>query len=255
MKRVLAAIDDSAACTPVLAMAKTIARLAGASVEALHVVVRDAETARLAAASADVPLHECRGDPVDRIVASIDERQVTAAVLGSHAHGIRRGLGHVPLAVASRTSRPVVVVQPAWTPERGLRRLLVVVNGRAGAAGYVERAGAFVRDLGLPAVAVHVADDASLPSFDDQVQYETEEFANEFEKRYLAHLPGTTLELRVGRPADEIGAVVDECSADLVVIGWPDEPGSRREAVEEVLERGRVPTVVLRIPGDHAACA
>ena len=64
MKRVLAALDNSLACTPVLAAARALATLLDARVEALHVRTNGDRTARNAAEAAGIPLRTASGPVV-----------------------------------------------------------------------------------------------------------------------------------------------------------------------------------------------
>jgi nucleotide-binding universal stress UspA family protein len=57
-----------------------------------------------------------------------------------------------------------------------------------------------------------------------------------------------TVELRVGRPAEEILAVAEETEAQLIAIGWSQEiDWGRAPVVREVLERGRTPVLLVPV--------
>jgi len=134
MNTVLACIDNSAAARPVLALARALAPLFDAEVEAVH-VVEDGETAREAARAFDVKIHTLHGDVVEALADAIREENVVAAVVG--ARGRPKGprpAGHVALELAERADAPVLVVPPTrrfraactgcWSRWREPRRVL-----------------------------------------------------------------------------------------------------------------------------------
>jgi nucleotide-binding universal stress UspA family protein len=93
-----------------------------------------------------------------------------------------------------------------------------------------------------------VDDEDSMPRFSDQVQHETTEYANEFLARYAPGAPEARLQLRIGDPADEILAAVDELDVDLLAIGWPHSDDPTRGAVaRELLDRTRVPVLLVAL--------
>ena len=71
MSRIIAAIDNSPAARPVLAMAKAVAPFFAADVEAVHVVQNGDQTVQLEAAQAGVSVVRLEGGPAERIVASV----------------------------------------------------------------------------------------------------------------------------------------------------------------------------------------
>ena len=101
-------------------------------------------------------------------------------------------------------------------------------------------------------IVVHVDDEESIPSFSDQVQYESQAYANEFLARYCAGAPEARLVLRIGDPGDEILTVADEVAPDLLAIGWPhtDDP-NRRNVAREIINRSHIPVLLVAVTDRH----
>lgn len=251
MTTILAAIDDSAAAQPVLATALAIAPLLDAHVRAVHVAPAgsDGHTTQAAAHAVNIPLTLVQGDPFEQIVRLVDSDDVVAVVLGARARPTgRRPAGHLALALASVIVKPVVMVPPEARPPARIRRVLVAMEG----TNHKARDLLQVIELGAAAelelVVVHVNDEESIPSFCDQVQYETEAYAKEFLARYLPRAPEAQLHLRVGVPVDEILAAADELAPDLLAIGWPqtDDP-ARGDVARELVNRSRLPLLLVAV--------
>lgn len=245
--RVIAAIDDSAAARPVIEVAVTFARAVGARVEALHVGEDSARTARAVAESQGVELHTARGEVSDGIADAAAPDDVHAIVLGARGRPAgARPAGHVVLDVMTRVDKPVVVVPPdAARPDR-LERVLVAINGRPRPTRALAEVLASIASPELAVCAVHVDDEASIPSFSDQAQHETEAFAQEFIARHLPEAASVELALRIGDPGDQVLAACDDAKADLIVVTWSRDlsPG-RSEVVRNLLERSPVPVVFV----------
>jgi nucleotide-binding universal stress UspA family protein len=112
----------------------------------------------------------------------------------------------------------------------------------------LEHALELVKALGLDVIVVHVNDANSIPSFSDQVQHETDAYADAFLGRYANGLRRSQLELRIGDPAPEILAVADERHADLVAVGWPSGAGPGRGLIaRSVLQHNLVPTLLVPV--------
>ena len=248
MSRVVAAVDDSAATVPVLAVARALAPVLGATVEAVQVISETAgRTAKASADASGVPFRAVAGDPVEVLAGIASDDDVVACVLGARGSpGGARPVGHVALALADRIDKPVVVVPPELPADRPLRRVVIAMEGGPGMPRTLRRAVDIAAGTGLELVVVHVDDEGSIPPFADQVQYDTESYAREFLARYCRGAPQAQLELRIGMPADEVLRAVDELAADLLAIGWPQraEPG-HGEVAREILDRARIPVILV----------
>lgn len=248
VRKVIAAIDDSAAARPVLTMGGAVASALGAVLEALHVTEDGGETARAAAEQAGAVLRTVAGDPAQRLASEVARREVVALVLGARGgRGSPRPAGHLALRIAGRTDKPVIAVPPDAPPPPGrLQRVLVAMEGTPGKARALQRTIELSTDAGLEIVVIHV--DEEVPSFTDQVQHETEAYAREFFARHLMGAPRTRLELRIGDPAAEVLGAVQALRPELVAVGWPHSPDAARGAVaREILDRSPVPVLLVAV--------
>jgi nucleotide-binding universal stress UspA family protein len=249
MNTVIAAIDNSAAATPVLAMACALAPVLGADVQAVHVREDDGRTAQGSADSYHVAFKTLSGDPLDILVHLAADDDVVAFVLGTRTGpGGRRPAGHLALALADHINKPVVVVPPDTTPASELRRVVIAMEGVPGKARTLKRAVDLAAAAALELIVVHVDDETSIPLFSDQIQHETESYAREFLARYCPGAPDARLELRIGLPAEQILATAEQAQADILAIGWPPTSDPNRGLVaREILDRGHMPVLLVAI--------
>jgi nucleotide-binding universal stress UspA family protein len=257
MSRILALVDDSAAARPVLATAIAMAPVMAADVDAVRVGTDAAWTARAAAESIGLTLRQVAGDPLESVVDLAKEDDVVAVVLAASglrlevppadvAPAVTRPAGDLPLAVADAVDKPVLVVPPgAPAPDR-IRRVLLGMEGRPGKGKELKRAVELASSAGLELTVVHVDDQTSIPSFSDQVQHETDAFAQEFLARHLPGAPTARLELRIGEPADEILAAAAAMTAEVIALGWPQSP-ERGAVAREILGRSHLPVLLVAI--------
>lgn len=247
MTTILAAIDDSAAALPVLGTALALAPVFGAQVEAVQVAEAAGHTAQAAARGADVPLLVVPGEPLEEILRLTRREGTLAVVVGARrSPSGRRPAGHLTLALAGALAKPVIVVPPEAEPPARIGRALLAVAGTPRAARHLQRAVELASGADIEVVVVHVEDEDSIPSFSDQVQYEVEAYATEFLARYLPGIPAARVEMRVGAPAEEILAAVDDVAPDLIAVGWPQrtEGGAVARAV---LERSHLPVLLVAL--------
>ncbi|MDR3650142.1 MAG: universal stress protein [Acidimicrobiales bacterium] len=247
MKKIIAAVDNSAASRPVLAMARAVASALGGTLDVVHVSEDGDETARASTQAAGAALRTLVGDPTEQLELVVAHKNVVALVLGARGGlGGPRPAGHLALTLAGRTDKPVVVVPPDAQPPQRLHKVLVAMEGTPGKARALQRTIELSTDAGLEIVVVHV--DEEIPSFTDQVQHETEAYAQEFFARHLPGAPQARLELRIGVPAIEVLAAVDSLHPELVAVGWPHAADASRGAVaREILERSSVPVLLVAV--------
>jgi nucleotide-binding universal stress UspA family protein len=247
MKRVIAAIDNSAAARPVLAMAEAVAKALAGTRDAVHVIEDGKETARASAEVAGARLRMLSGDPVEQLTRAVSDEGVVALVLGARGSpGGPRPAGHLALALAGVTDKPVVVVQPDADPPTTLRRVLIAMEGSPGKARALKRTIRLATDARLEIVVVHV--DEEIPSFTDQIQHETTAHASAFLAKHVLDAPLAQLDLRIGVPAAQVLSAIDEFHPDLVSVGWPqaDDP-SRGAVAREILDRSPVPVLLVAV--------
>jgi len=247
VKKVVAAIDNSAAARPVLAMAQAVSSALGGALEVIHVTEGPDETARASARAADGALRILPGDPLETLALVAAEEDVVALVLGTRrTRGGPRPAGHLALALAGRTDKPVVAVPPDAQPPRQLRKVLVAMQGSPGKARALRRTIELSTDAGLEIVVVHVEEE--IPSFTDQVQHETKAYAQEFFARHLIGAQQARLELRIGVPATEVLDIVETQHADLVAVGWSHTSDPARGLVaREILDRSPIPVLLVAV--------
>ena len=246
MSRIIAAVDDSAAAHPVVAAAALLAPVFGAGVEGVHVADVEGRTAASAAAGFGIPFRTVPGEPLERLVALAGDDDVIGFAIGQRSKLATTATGHLALGLADSVDKPVLVVSPrAVVPDR-FRRVLIAMEGVPGRARELKRAMALAAGTELELIVVHVEDESSVPSFSDQVQYETEAYAEEFLARYAPGAPDARLELRVGAPVDQILRTCEDERPDVVAMGWPHADGLRRgDVVRAVLERSPVPVLLV----------
>jgi nucleotide-binding universal stress UspA family protein len=247
MTRVLAAVDNSAAATPVLTAARRVAELYGADVEAIH--VREDSTAGVerAARALSVPLLVVDDGTSARLISAARAPDVAAVVVGARrAIRGRRPAGHVPLSLIVALAKPVVVVPPLAVHTRPFERVLVPLDGTRASAEALQRTIELACRSQLEVVALHVADAAGLAPFGEQPQHELDAWKEEFLARYAPRPEDVRLEVRSGRPGESVLRVADEAGVDLVALGWSRDLSRGRAAlVREVLERSRVPVLLV----------
>jgi nucleotide-binding universal stress UspA family protein len=251
MTRVLAAIDNSLAASPVLATARALAPLLDSEVDVLHLVEHGDRIARQAAAAAGLRLVNRRGPAAGSVVEAAGHADVAVLVIG--ARGTPAGprpLGGTARAIVTALRKPVVVVPPDARVATVIRRVLVPIEGIPSAGvpppnPILELA----KDAELDMVVLHVYEEASLPAFTDQPQHWHEAWAQEFIRRYCDWHTGTLwLETRVGRAPDMVPQVADEIDADIVALGWERDFGpGRAHTVRGVLDRCRRPVLLVPV--------
>ena len=249
MSKVIAAIDRRTESQSVPAMGRAVAAALDASLEILRFV--DGDEVQIAAAEAgDSPARTLSGDRVELLAREATEEDVVAVVVGGPSTTEGSGLppGHLAVTLAGRTDKPVVVVPPGFRPPEYLHTVVVAMEGTPGKARVLQRSIALSALAGLEIVVVHVEDEDSIPSFSDQVQHESEAYAQEFFARHLLGAPQMRLELRIGDPADEVLNAIESTGAELVAVGWPsaDDP-SHGAVAREIVERSPVPVLLMAI--------
>jgi hypothetical protein len=251
MKKIIAALDNSLAATPVLATTQTLAKLLDARVEAVHVAAKGNRVVRAAAQRAGVPLRFLEGNVVEALVAAAHEPDVVVAVVGARATpGSARPLGTTALAVAEKVRSPLVAVPPDVRPVGELHRILVPVEGDARMAPVPGAIIEIARTAGARAIEVivlHVLEERSLPAFTDQPQHERPAWAREFVRRFCPWgIGAVSLETRVGRSDELIPHAAKEKDVDLIALGWAQELAEgRARVVRAALERSGVPVMLV----------
>jgi nucleotide-binding universal stress UspA family protein len=248
MSIVLAALDDSPTAAAVLAVARRLGLILGASVRGVHVVTGEARIPEWLTA-ADVPVLVARGDDVvDQLVAAGTDKDVVAVVIGARGRPRNgRPLGGTAVGVATALAKPVAVVPPQTDPDAGLHRVLVPLEGTMPTSMAPRSLIELAPGAGLEVVALHVLEPEMLPLFTDQPQHEQMAWAREFLHRYCRWGIGVVqLVTRVGRTSELVAEAAREAGADLIVLGWSQELAKgHAPVVRAVLEQVSVPVVLV----------
>jgi hypothetical protein len=229
MTKVLAILDGSVESRVVTAVAGAVADAMGAEVETRR---------------------PRRQTPRDELVGAIGRPEVVAAVLGFlPPRPGAAGWGSLPLDLCTVVDKPLVLVPPKAPAVSRLRRVLVPVEGDPGAAASIRDTTTIqvARDLDLEIVVLHVRDAGSLPMFDDQPQYETDAWAQEFLARYVS-VPAAAvrLELRIGTAQEQVPAAAIELDADLIALGWlQDSSPGHAAVIRSALQRCDTPVLLV----------
>ena len=252
MTIVMAALNGTPVSRVVLVVAAEVARVLDADIEGVHVLkdrrgdsAIEAETEAEASARG-IPLRMLEGAVEQMLVERAHSDEVRAVVMGlRRTVGGTRPAGHVALGVIARVRKPVVVVPPVTPLGFRLRKVLVPVQGRP--ADALENTMAIAESADLETVILHVHDEWSVPSFEDQPHYDVEAWAEEFIARWVPGArAGTAIELRVGTPEEQILDVARDVGADMIAMGWSQDlsPG-RATVVRWALEHTPIPLALM----------
>ncbi len=247
MRTVLAGIDGSPTSRAVLDVAKEVARVLDADLDVLHVVEEGAHPVEVEILGAETPLRLLTGEASSVLVAEAAAEHVAAIVVGSCGAVRAPAPGHVSLDVIGKVRKPVVVVPPSTDVDFRMHTVLVPVLGKP--VGGLEDVVRLAENPDLHVVILHLLDELSIPAFEDQPYYDVQAWAEEFLARWV---PGagsdTTVEVRIGNPADLVVTVANEVVADALVIARRrDVPTAALPFVLAALERSPVPVVFLPV--------
>lgn len=188
-------------------------------------------------------LHLAEVDQSDR-AAAVLEALTAAGTVGAALTA--RGPHPVCWDVITHVDVPLLVV-----PEHservlgGLARVLLPLDGSVETAAAVSGVARRALQEGASVVAVHVFDASTVPAFWDQPAHTHRHWTGEFLRRNLPE--PVELDLRSGRPAEEVLAEADDSGADLVVIAWAQDLGAGRAAtVRRALTAGRTPVLLVK---------
>lgn len=242
MTTVLAALDNSLATNPVLVAARSLARVLGARVNAVHVAPRPEGELENAAAAVGVPLRTVTGPVVESLVAAGRADDVAAVVIGARSTPSgRHPLGSTAVGVATSLPKAVVIVPPMGRVAPELKRILVPLEGTVSTSLAPRAIVELAQGAEIEVVALHVENQPSATREDG--------WERAFLERYCPWGIGNVrLEHRVGRSEELVPAVAEEAECDLIVLGWARQlvPG-RAPTVRAALERAHVPVMLVPV--------
>jgi nucleotide-binding universal stress UspA family protein len=247
VRKVIAALDNSAAAASVAATAKSLARTFGAGVEGVHVGEDGDRNAAATAAAAGLPFGRVEGAVVPALARAARDRDAVALVVGARGVPSGRKVGSTALEVITSVSKPVVVVPPEAPQAATVERVLVPLEGTPLTSLAPRELIELADDANVEVVVLHVHDAENVPAFTDQPQHEGDAWRDEFVARYCPWGIGqVSMQNCVGRREEEIIRVANETNADLVAIGWAQRlAAGRAPIVRALLERGRTPVLLI----------
>jgi nucleotide-binding universal stress UspA family protein len=168
-RKVLVALDGSAAAALAIPTARTLARQLGAELHAVHATEKGKPDQVRAALGldrpefSDVELGVVSGNPVEAVLQAASSPRVALTVLATHGREVTQGrpLAPIPEKLAANARHPVVLVRPEAAAAIGdevppFRRLLLPLDGKAATAGSLGPAVGLARDLGATLDVLYV---------------------------------------------------------------------------------------------------
>ena len=250
MTKVVAALDNSSAAGPVLATATSLAKLFGATVEAVHVRGDGGRIAHGVAKAAGHEVRELDRPVVRALVETGMEEDVVALVIGARrTPSGARPVGGTALEVIGSLPKPVAIVPPDAPAPGRLRRVLVPLEGTVSSSIAPQSVIKLARAARLDVVVLHVIDEESLPAFTDQPQHEAAAWRQEFLARWCpSGITDLRVHTRVGVREEEILRAAEDNDVDIVALGWSQElAAGRAPVVRTALERGRIPILLIPV--------
>ncbi len=248
MRSVLAAVDATEAARPVLQTATRVAHVLHADTVAVH-VGDDPGVAQQVAEELGVPLILVRGEPADEIVRIGERPDVALVALALTGLPGRHAPGQTARAVATRLSKPVLVVPPDIPPRPTLTRALFPLDGDRGVSAALRPLIATYVAAGLEVIAVHVFRPDTVPRFMDRPE-DIDVWHEEFLAEHCAEL-GLRLVTRPGPPATSLLAVAAAEDVDVIAMGWRQDFSPQRAAlVRTVLTTPIAPWPSSLSPGE-----
>lgn len=272
MPTILVPLDGTPRATPALPVARTLARLTGGTIHAMHVAERripeDQLLEQVGLTREEIHgtvLDVETGSPAEAIVRAAHEYDDAIIVICSHTAADRPTgtLGHVAEAVLREATVPIVLVQP----ERGHRpwnvdHVLLPHDGTPTTAAGFAPSQTIARNADAELLVLHVAEARggqptepgtfTVPPYIDQPQHEWPAWAAEFldriECRY--ELPPDLrlrLELATGEPGTEILRYARERGSDLIVLAWHGRDEADRAAtLRTIIRDAPCPVLIYR---------
>ena len=243
MTTVLAAVNGAQAARPVLETAARLAGLLEANTLAVH-VGHDPGLAQEIAQELGTSMIVVRGDPADEIVRIGERPDVALVVLALSDVPSRHAAGHTAQAVATRLSKPVLVV-PAGTPPRpALTRVLFPLDGNRGVSTALHPLIAAYVALGFEVIALHVFQPDTVPRFLDGPE-DINVWREEFLAEHCAEL-GIRLLTRPGPTTESLLDVAATEDVDIIAMGWHQDLSPHHAAVvRRVLRRADRPVALI----------
>lgn len=243
MSTVLAAIDATEAARPVLQTASTLAHVLQADTLAVH-VGDDPGPARVLAEELGASMVIVPGEPADEIVRIGERSDVALVVLALSGIPARLEPGQTAQAVATRLSKPVLVVSPDTMARQTFTRVLFPLDGTGGVSAALRPLIAAYVAMSFEVIALHVFQPETVPRFLDGAD-DANVWREEFLSEHCADL-GIRLVTRPGPTADSLLEVATSEDVDIIALGWRQDLSPRRAAVvRRVLTTAHRPVALI----------
>jgi nucleotide-binding universal stress UspA family protein len=278
--KILVPLDGTAeaavALAPAIALAKataarvTVARVVGGpdggdAVAASHNLERVADELRSAGLAAENVMRY--GDPVDEIVAEVDEGGHELVVMATHGRGglDRALMGSVATGVVAGSPVPVMLLRPGGHKTTGISRLLVPVDGTPGGAlalgaalGLARATGAAIHLIEVvtraPVFAGYPADMAMPvyidPAWDEEAQRAAQGYVEGLAVRLGRAGVQASGQTVLGETVPSILAAAEQLDVDLIVMSTHALTGPVRallgSTADEVVRTARRPVLLIR---------
>lgn len=246
MSIVLAAVDPSPVTPAVVAAARALAHLAGASVDAVHVAVDGRSTAEPGLPVDGMTVRTLHGPVEAGLVQALGADDVIAGVFGARAaRGGRVPTGRTALHVLERATKPVVVVPPDGPGSaRPIQRLLLPLEGTDDTSRAVLEGLDPLLARPVELVVLHVFTPATMPRVLDRPARDLSMLSEEFVARFC---PGAArVELRTGAVGKRVDEACADCDVDLVVLSWSQDMSPGHAAVvRQILATSTLPVLLL----------
>lgn len=227
MSDILAVVEDEASQVEIVAVAGAMAEILHASVTPLRAT--DPDLAKRTSA----------------ILAEVADPEVGLAVLAANPPG-----DGACWPVVTGARKPVVLAPRHPRGRTGvISRVLLPLDGTPEATAAVYEATELFAEAGVDLLVLHVFDESTVPRFWDQPAHALPAWSAEFLARHVPHVEAR-LTVRSGKPGDHVIGVAEEEKADLIALGWSQNPDPERaRTVRQAVRDARVP--VLLLPTDQ----
>ena len=225
---VLAAVDTTDAAGHVLRTACNLAHVLEAGTLAVHVGEDPGRTRELAE-ELGASMIVVAGEPADEIVRIGERPDVAVVVLALSGSASRHAPGHTAQAVATRLSKPVLVVPADAAVRRGLTRMLFPLDGSRGVSAQLRPLIAGYVSAGFEVIALHVFQPDTVPRFLDGAE-DANVWREEFLAEHCAEL-GIRLATCPGPTAESLLEVADREDVDIIAMGWRQDLSPHHAAV------------------------
>jgi nucleotide-binding universal stress UspA family protein len=268
---VMVPLDGSTASKAALPVARTMARLFGATLHILYARDEPLEPQQTIQELGLTPeelhgvvLDRLSGTPAEAIIPAAQDFKSSLLVMCTHtaAETDQLSFGTVAEAVLSKGPDRVLLI----APERGLkewtiRRVLLAHDGTPSADTAIAPAADIASRAKAEVTAIHVAarkaprpsEEGSLPAprYVDQPQHEWPAWAGEFLDRMLAlGSPPAAMDFKLlvtgGQPGSEVAQIARDSNADLVVVAWHGHwEELRAETLKVIARRSGCPVLLV----------